>query len=200
MDEKGYVKFNSKCVKVKDVSEEDIRSLDVWRNKMVKLKLIGMYDNGVGFGNISKKTDKGFIITGTKTGRIQRLKPEHYSLVTKYNFNKNSVEYEGRKENPPSSESMTHAAIYKSDSSIKAVIHVHNLDMWTRLLDKVPTTSKDAEYGTPEMAYESERLFRETDVGEKKIIVMGGHEKGIISFGKNLEEAGKILLKYFNEK
>jgi hypothetical protein len=47
---------------------------------------------------------------------------------------------------------------------------------------------------TPEMANEIKRLFKETLVAVEKILVMGGHVGGIISFGGTLEEAGKILL------
>ena len=67
-----------------------------------------------------------------------------------------------------------------------------------KLLELVPSTSKDVEFGTPEMAREIIRLFRETDVLEKKILVMGGHKDGIITFGKDLDEAGGYLLAYIN--
>lgn len=49
---------------------------------------------------------------------------------------------------------MTHGAVYEADSSIKAVVHIHNFQMWEYLLHKIPTTSKDALYGTPEIAKE----------------------------------------------
>ena len=71
--------------------------------------------------------------------------------------------------------------------------------MWEKLLNIVPTTPENIEFGTPEMAWEISRLFKKTDVKKKKIIVMGGHKEGIISFGKSLDEAGNILLKYFNK-
>jgi L-ribulose-5-phosphate 4-epimerase len=44
------------------------------------------------------------------------------------------------------------------------------------------------------MAKEIKRLFEETSLRSEKIIVMGGHEEGIISFGKNLEEAANVML------
>ena len=59
----------------------------------------------------------------------------------------------------------------------------------------MPTTKKEIEYGTPAMANEMIRLFDETDLRNKKVLVMAGHEEGIISFGENLEEAGNLLLK-----
>ena len=44
------------------------------------------------------------------------------------------------------------------------------------------------------MAIEIKRLFGETNLKETKILVMGGHEEGVVAFGKNIDEAGKILM------
>ena len=93
-----------------------------------------------------------------------------------------------------SSESLTHALIYECSAAANAVIHIHNLNLWNRLIHHVPTSSKNISYGTPGMANEVKRLFDETTLSKEKIIVMGGHREGIISFGKNLEEAGSILI------
>ena len=76
---------------------------------------------------------------------------------------------------------------------------MHNLKLWNYLLEKAPATKKEVKYGTPEMAKELIRLVKEKEAREKKIVVMKGHKEGIISFGKTLEEAGKTLLKYFEE-
>jgi ribulose-5-phosphate 4-epimerase/fuculose-1-phosphate aldolase len=92
---------------------------------------------------------------------------------------------------------LTHAAIYEASPKINGVIHIHNLQAWEKYKNKLPTTNENIEYGTPEMATEIFRLFRETNAIEEKIIIMGGHKEGIIVFGENLEEAGdklKILL------
>ena len=161
------------------------------------MHFIGVYDNGIGFGNISIREDDGFIISGTRTGAIKTLTNEHYVKVTKWDYEKNWVECDGPI--APSSESMTHAAIYESDPKVMAVIHVHNLEFWKRLLNKIPTTSKDVAYGTPEMAYEFKRLFEEADAGDKKIVVKAGHEEGVFSFGENLDKAGNVILEYFEK-
>ena len=87
----------------------------------------------------------------------------------------------------------------ESDAAIAAVIHVHDLGLWQKLLYKVPTTSKEIEYGTPGMAYEVRRLFRETDVSRLGIIAMAGHEEGIFTFGSNLGEAFERLMSYYEE-
>ncbi|HPD81848.1 MAG TPA: class II aldolase/adducin family protein [Candidatus Pacearchaeota archaeon] len=193
--QEGYIKFS--CNRIGNSSPKNIININRWRDKLYSLKLIGMYENGVGFGNISIRHKKGFIITGSKTGGIERLTNKYYTKVTDYNFEKNSLNCTG--EIDASSESLTHAAVYQSDSEIKAVIHVHNLGLWEKLIDKIPTTNKKVEFGTPEMAKEILRLYQETDVKKKKILVMGGHKEGIICFGKSLDEAGSILIKYYNQ-
>jgi ribulose-5-phosphate 4-epimerase/fuculose-1-phosphate aldolase len=67
--------------------------------------------------------------------------------------------------------------------------------LWKALLGRAPTTSNAVEYGTPEMAQEIMRLFEATDVQNQKILVMAGHEAGIVTFGKNLEEAFAVLMR-----
>ena len=155
--------------------------------------LIGIYPDGIGFGNISIRCDENtFLISGSATGGIPVLDKSHYSLVTDYNLQTNSLICKGPIN--ASSESLTHALIYESSPSTNAVIHIHNLALWNQLMHKVPTSNEHVPYGTPEMANEIKRLFEKNYLCNEKIIVMGGHEEGIISFGKNLEEAVNVLL------
>ena len=94
---------------------------------------------------------------------------------------------------PPSSEALTHAMFYRLDSDIGGVIHVHSLPMWNRYRGRIPTSSPDIRYGTPEMSLEVSRLWRESSLRDSKRMVMGGHKEGVITFGNDLEEAGAIL-------
>jgi ribulose-5-phosphate 4-epimerase/fuculose-1-phosphate aldolase len=112
--------------------------------------------------------------------------------VVAYDFEKNWLRYEGSA--IPSSESLTHAAVYESDAKAGSVIHCHDSKLWAALLNKAPTSSKAVDYGTPEMACEVTRLFKVTDVQSTKILVMAGHEGGIVAFGKDLEEAFAVLM------
>lgn len=196
MVEEGYIKFIYDWKK-KPIAIENFGELNRYRNKLYRLGLIGAFENGIGFGNISIRLGKSdwFIISGNRTGVLASLSEKHYSKVVEFDFERNWLRCIGLV--VASSESLTHAAVYQSDNGVNAVIHVHNLGLWKKLLYKVPTTAKEAEYGTPEMAKEIIRLFKETDVRKQKILVMAGHREGVICFGKNLEEAGKILLRYF---
>jgi len=192
MDE-GYIKFNCKRIPSVDIPLDKVADLNVWRKMMYDKGLIGMYPDGIGFGNISiRHKDNSFLISGTATGGIPNLDALHYALVTDYDLSSNSLICKGQIN--ASSESLTHAMIYESSPSTNAVIHIHNLEIWKRLMNEVPTSDEQVPYGTPEMAKEIKRLFIETDLNREKIIVMAGHEEGIISFGKNLEEAANVLL------
>jgi len=192
MDE-GYIKFNCKRIPSDDIPLDKVADLNVWRKIMYDKGLIGIYPDGIGFGNISIRCNENtFLISGTATGGITDLDNSHYALVTDYDLRANSLICEGLIN--ASSESLTHALIYESSSSTNAVIHIHNLELWKKLMHKVPTSKEQVPYGTPEMAKEIKRLFEETSLSSEKIMVMGGHKEGIISFGKNLEEAANVLL------
>ncbi|MFW6026911.1 MAG: class II aldolase/adducin family protein, partial [Candidatus Woesearchaeota archaeon] len=138
--EDGYIKFNVHLKKEKVIKKEEIKELNRYRNKLKEMNLIGMKDNGVGFGNISIKYKKGFIITASKTGGIENLKLKDYSYVYDYDLDKNELYCKGYKN--ASSESLSHAAVYESNSKIKSVIHVHSMELWEKHLGKIPTTSK----------------------------------------------------------
>jgi ribulose-5-phosphate 4-epimerase/fuculose-1-phosphate aldolase len=190
-----YIKFS--CERVADgiTSFGGLAQLNAHRTKLLDLSLIGVDPNGVGFGNLSIRdgaTDN-FYITGSATGAMHELTLDECAKVVAYDFERNRVWYEGSA--LPSSESLTHAATYESDTSAGAVIHCHDSRLWAAALNRAPTTSKTAEYGTPEMANEIMQLFTCADVQSRKIVVMAGHEGGILTFGKDLEEAFAVLMR-----
>jgi len=196
MDEKGYIKYHCHWIEDKPMKASLIKELNNWRDKLYQLKLIGAYSNGIGYGNISIRLESNvFLITGSATGHLKKLSAKHYTRVTSYNFAKNTLTCEGPIR--ASSESLTHAAIYEANKEVNAVIHIHSKPLWDKLLCTIPTTSPAVEYGTPQMALEIGRLFNETDLNTKRILVMAGHEEGIIAFGKDLDDAGSIIMGYW---
>ena len=198
MDE-GYIKFKAIWEKSPGMPLSQIKTLNEWRDRLHALGLIGAYGNGIGFGNISERFDESdtFLITGSATGNLESLNGKHYSLVTGVDIRDNTLHCRG----PivASSESMSHAMIYQECPWVHGVIHVHSLFLWEKLLHQVPTTAKTAPYGSPEMGLSIIDLLQNTDLKNKKIFVMEGHEEGIFTFGKSLDEAGNVLLGYFNE-
>ena len=190
-----YIKFSCECVSGEIASFSGLAELNAYRRKLLDLRLIGVDPKGIGFGNLSVRdgATKKFYITGSATGGIPELTLANCAKVVACDFERNQVRYEGSA--IPSSESLTHAAIYESAATAGAVVHCHCSKLWAALLNEAPTTSKAAEYGTPEMAYEIMQLFRRTNAQSRKIVVMTGHEGGILTFGKDLEEAFAVLMR-----
>ena len=190
-----YVKFTFERACADIAPFDTFAELNACRRKLLGLRLIGQDSNGIGFGNLSVRDGgtRNFHITGSATGGLSRRSLTDCVRVVDCDFKKNWLRYEGIA--IPSSESLTHAAIYESDSITSAVIHCHDSALWRAILDRGPTSSKAVAYGTPEMAYEIMRLFKATDVQSRKILVMAGHEGGIVTFGKNLEDAFGVLMR-----
>jgi len=177
--------------------------INAWRTIMFRLGLIGQdterYDN-LGFGNISQRFDSQsnqFVISGSQTGHITHLSVEHYSLVEKADPRKNRIQSRGLYK--PSSESLTHASIYAQDSNIQAVIHAHSPEIWTHTVAlNLPHISADIPYGTIEMAIAVEQLFQSGNLRQYSLFTMLGHEDGVVSFGRNMQEAAWELIKYLS--
>lgn len=193
--DEGYIKFDSTWTLGPAPDAKLTTLLDSWRRPLFDAGLIGHYDDlGVGYGNLSVRAGGGrqFVISGTQTGHIESTSGQHYALVTDYDIDANRVCSTGPVE--ASSESLTHAAIYDLDPAINGVVHVHSESLWRASLSQLPTAAGDISYGTPGMARELGRLYRETDFATRGVAVMAGHEEGIIAFGASLEEAANRIL------
>jgi L-ribulose-5-phosphate 4-epimerase len=200
MIDEGYIKYQCNWIESPPLSEREIDEINCWRNKLYRLGLIGEYPNGIGFGNLSIRcldNRDRFIISGTKTGGLPTTNKQHYTTVIEFDWLQNYVTCQGPIQ--ASSEALTHAAVYQANINNNAVIHIHHLKLWQTLMDFVPTTARGIAYGTPEMAQEIIRLCREDNLEKTQILVMSGHEEGIISFGKDLAAAGNLLLNYYDD-
>ena len=190
----GVIKFKFNLKMTASLEEKLFIDLEKWRAILFKMNLIGESPiEKVGYGNLSKRLTQAtneFIITGTQTGKYPHLTGKEYTKVTKADLHKMSVEAKGPI--APSSESLTHYAIYHSCPDIHVVFHVHHNQLWNYMLkNNYPATSKDINYGTHEMAQEAQRCIGKNKQG---IFVMSGHQDGIIAYGRSAEEAGKIIL------
>ena len=194
MSETGSVKFKCEQVPIEISRFAGFAELNKYRRKLLDLGVMGVDANGIGFGNLSVRDGRTarFYITSSATAGIVEPTPADYAKVVGYDFAKNWLRCEGSR--VASSESLTHAAVYESDPTARAVIHCHDINLWSELLDEAPTTPKRVEYGTPEMAYAVQRLFEVTDVKTRKIFVMAAHDGGLVTFGKNLQDAFGILM------
>lgn len=175
-----------------------------WRRLLHQLGLIGQQPQrygGLGFGNVSVRLAarharpgaRPFLITGTQTGGPERLLLEQLCIVTGYALEENTVHSRGPVR--PSSEALTHAAIYALSPRIGAVLHVHTPLLWSQATAlALPQTPADVAYGTVAMARAVKRLHRANRRPSSRVWVMGGHEDGVIAWGRDLDRAGAALL------
>lgn len=182
----GIIKFKANKINSDIIKNKEFMLINPYRKICFDKKYIGIGNDGIGYGNISIRSGNNneFIISASATGGISEMSAEDYSRVTSFSIDKNSLECEGKK--LASSESLSHAAIYSSNSDIKAVIHIHNIELWLEHKDKLQTTASNAEYGTVAMANAISSIV--IDNKEHGIIIMGGHKEGILAYGNTLND------------
>ncbi|MBY0415614.1 MAG: class II aldolase/adducin family protein, partial [Bdellovibrionales bacterium] len=182
------------------LENHEYQELEYWRKKLYDLNLIGEYPEAqVGFGNMSAVKDYSqfqpskkpqFIITGTQTGKYSDLKGDQYTRVLDYDIDSLKIAMMGAIE--ASSEALTHAAIYASNSNIKAVFHIHSNEIWKKMIaDCSDFTAAEIPYGTVEMALATQNCIKNKNAG---VFCMHGHEDGIVIYGTSMEEAGNLTL------
>ena len=200
IDQEGVIKYSLDHRQQPIDAKFSFSEINAWRTVVFRLGLIGQdpgrYDN-LGFGNISLRLNpqsSRFIVSGSQTGHIEPLSPEHYCLVVDASPKENRIESQGPIK--PSSESLTHAGIYAQDGNIMAVIHGHSPEIWRHTAAlKLPHTAADVPYGTVDMAIAVERLFQSGELGQTGLFTMLGHEDGVVAFGGNMQEAAWALIK-----
>jgi hypothetical protein len=195
----GVIKFSYKLNFGTQNHQTDYLEIEKWRVIFYRMNFIGEYREAkIGFGNLSKRIASpkdSFLITGSQTGAMANLKLEHYCHVTDSNLEKNSVVAKGSI--PPSSESLTHYAIYHSCPHINYVFHIHHEEFWNALIEEgTDSTPNHISYGTLEMAQEASKLIGNKQSG---LFVMKGHQDGVVAYGTTAEETGKTLLDRFKK-
>jgi hypothetical protein len=186
---------------------ETAHALAAWREILARLGLLGQDParyGGLGYGNVSARLGpfgdvprgrRRFLVTGTQTGGRRQVTLADFCVVEGYDLARNRVRSSGPV--PPSSESLTHGALYDIAPAARVVLHAHVPEVWrqARALG-LPATRDGAQNGTPEMALEVQRLHRDGPLAALGILVMGGHEDGVLTFGASASEAGAILVRH----
>jgi L-ribulose-5-phosphate 4-epimerase len=189
MNETGAVKFHYESSGKGLTPFPGFEELNAARQELRGMALLGVDESGIGFGNVSMRdgVTNSFYITGSGTGALPSLSLADYAKVIAWDFERNWLRYEGWA--IASAESLTHAAVYAMAAEVRVVAHGHDGNSWRNLRERGVATGPEVPYGTPEMAREVQRLFRETDVCTRRIFAMAGHKDGIVAFGRDFREA-----------
>jgi ribulose-5-phosphate 4-epimerase/fuculose-1-phosphate aldolase len=204
----GYVKYTSEHTPGPPV---DVCNIPHWeelnnvRTRLYKLGLIGVTSDGIGFGNVSVRVcSEEFFISGTATGALPVLTPAEYCLVIACAFSHNRAVSTGPVQ--PSPESMTPGAVHHSNAGVHCVIHIHSKKFFDGMIrDNYPATPESAAYGTPEIALAiGECITRLAGVNTESVhtegmIVLAGHDEGVIAYGPSPERACNLIMELNNK-
>lgn len=175
----------------------DVTELISWRTLLYKLELINQRTDkygGLSYGNISYRLTPEadqFVISASQTAYSAHTTRQDYVLITEYNIKQNSMKSIGVKQ--PSSEALTHAAIYQSNSAVQAVIHVHSPLIWTQSHQlKLPCIDAHIDYGSVAMAEAVSALA--ADYPDGTVFSMLGHEDGVVVCGHTLSSSCHLLI------
>src|SRR3954466_3144213 len=163
MTETGLIKFRAERSDIIAPASPDMSALNVYRTMLRERGFIGRDANGLGFGNISLRSepDAGFFITVSGSAGRDEIGPADLVFVREWNIPQNLVRFTG--DGTPSAETLTHAAVYEAALGSGAVLHIHNEEFFAALAASGMKTKASAEYGTPAMALQVGEFVEESE-------------------------------------
>ena len=205
MQQEGVIRFDLEYTAAAPLTLPGLGELNAWRRILRRLGLIGQDSErygGYSFGNISRRlppfdapeNHRAFVISGSQTGHLAELSTAGFAIVSDYDTGSNRVIATGPSR--PSSESLTHGCVYNINHHIRVIFHVHSAVIWRCAAQlELPITDVRVPYGTPAMAREVGRLFNNAGDMDTGVFVMGGHEDGVIAFGRTVDDTGCALMR-----
>ncbi len=192
MNAEGYIKYRSHLTDGAIPELEGFEELNRCRTELFDLRLLGIYPDGIGYGNVSMRVDATrFIITGSATGALRELTKEHYALVEAFDLKTNCVYAVGRIN--ASAETMSHGVVYRTLPGVNAVIHIHSRTLFDYMRrEGYPETDPAIPFGTPELASAITDLLLSMN-GSEGVFVTAGHDEGIIAYGVRVASAFAMI-------
>ena len=209
-DVEGLIQFELKRVKTRrKVFNEAPHALRLvkWRQLLVKIGWMGQdpkrYD-GLGFGNLSIRIGakllppehRSFLISGSQTGHLKHFSSMDCAVVTDFSLKTHALSYFG--ERKPSSEALSHAAIYAAQPSVNVCIHAHCPTIWQRreTVSDLCIASQ-SKYGTADMSRSIYTSLQMKNIDKPALLSMSGHRDGVMAFGKDFETTFNRLTKAY---
>lgn len=154
-------------------------------------RLAGLGISPAASGNLSCRSDRGFLITATGVP-LDEIQQEHWVAVTRVSPMANgSLRIESRGLHEPSRDAGVHAAVYDRLPDAMAVFHLHPdyLDELSVGL-VLPTTRDYHKAGTAESVAEIERSI---EPGTNYLVIV---DHGIVTWEATVDAAGQTVERY----
>jgi L-ribulose-5-phosphate 4-epimerase len=180
----------------------DGRTADIlrgWRRVLKRLGLVGQEAaryGGFGFGNLSVRDLERpgeFIITASQTSGADELEDD--GLVRIVNSDPARFWVDAVGQQPPSSETLTHAMIYEADARVNWVFHGHCPEIWQHMTALgLPATPEHVGYGSTAMVQAVAQLL-DRHPARPLVFATRGHQDGVFACSASADEAGLLLTK-----
>jgi len=179
------VKFKTIFISDEVPNHKNIEELKHWCNQFHKNNLTLPID-GASTGNLSFRTEDGFIITGTTLKTKENLSNDSFVYVDNYDVYSNTFYVEGKLE--PSCESIMHFLIYNTQGDVNAIFHGHDNSI-TKNAEKLklPVTEEKQPPGTMEVTNEVLAVLDNNNF----IVIKNG---GFVCLGRTMKEVGELAL------
>ena len=172
-----------------------------WRALLMRLELLGQDPQrygGLSFGNLSQRLPAGargeFVISASQSTQLEATDPAAWTTVDDVSLERFWVDARGSQ--PPSSETMTHAAVYAAEPKARWVFHGHSPDIWHHHEAlNLPAVPASVPYGSVAMVHAVAELLQ-THLSRPLVFVTLGHEDGVFSLGANARDAGGLLVSF----
>lgn len=166
-------------------NDKRINELIYWSREFDKR---GLTPNSA--GNLSFRTENGFIISGTGVELENIKKQDFVEVLRVHRTMKGRIFVFAKGQAIPSKESLLHEVIYDLRPEINAIFHCHD-KMALKFADSLnmPCTKKEKPPGSEDLTEEVRILLN----SQKNIKHFFLKNHGNVSMGKNTEEAGKII-------
>jgi hypothetical protein len=141
------VKFRVEFQEERAPQDPRLNELMGWYNLSREYNLSPIID-GTCAGNLSFRTNNGFIITGSQIG-LDRLTEDCFVHILECDLDEGLIRAIGTRN--PSSETFMHFLLYQQRPDVNAVFHGHSpeiLQANSRLTPKIPETEQEVPYGT----------------------------------------------------
>lgn len=180
-----------------------LAEFNAWREVLRRMRMIGQDPGrygGFGFGNLSARDPQRpdeFLITASQTGATPLLADRDLVRVTDSDPARMWVDARGRQ--PPSSETLTHAALYRADPGVNWVFHGHTPELWARAADLgLPATAADVDYGSVAMATATAELLQQ--YRERPLVfVTLGHQDGVFACAAHAAAGAAALIEAWTQ-
>ena len=188
----GVIRFGYRMTRL---APQDVPPLAAFRSahrRGLALGLLGRapqrYD-GLAFGNLSLRAAQGFWVTASQRIDAPELEAADLVLVTAVS---DSGQVLCRGERPPSSETLTHAAVqFRARGDSLAVFHGHSPSLWRRPAADWSRSPPEAANGTRAMADAVSDAVAAAP--QRGVLTMRGHEDGILAWAEDFTTIVDVL-------